>query len=114
MLIYWNPDFMDPHSNAKAFSYATDISDGSPQSTTTWRNTWLIPELSKRTMAALAETDPAKRAAMYRDLQVDVMKESPIIIMFQATNAAALRDAVKGYEQGPVNDLILYRTVTKG
>jgi peptide/nickel transport system substrate-binding protein len=114
MLIYWNPDFMDPHSNAKAFSYATDISDASPQSTTTWRNHWLIPDLSRRTMAALAESDPAKRAAMYVELQRDVMKESPIVIMFQATNAAALRDAVKGYKQGPVNDLILYRTVTKG
>ena len=114
MLIYWNPDFMDPHSNAKAFSYATDVSDAAPQSTTTWRNNWLIPELSKRTMAALAENDPARRAAMYGELQRDVMKESPIVIMFQATNAAALRAGVTGYKQGPVNDLILYRAVTKG
>lgn len=113
MLIYWNPDFMDAHSNAKAFSYATDISDGSPQSTTTWRNNWLIPELSKRTMDALGESDPAKRAAMYRDLQKDVMAQSPIVIMFQATNAVAMRANVQGYKQGVVNDLILYRGVSK-
>jgi len=24
MLLYWNPDFMDPHSNAKAFAYNDD------------------------------------------------------------------------------------------
>lgn len=113
MLIYWNPDFMDAHSNAKAFSYAVDISDGAPQSTTTWRNHWLIPDLSRRTMEALAESDPAKRAALYQDLQRDVLKESPFVIMFQAQNAVALRANVQGYKQGVVNDLILYRGVSK-
>lgn len=113
MLIYWNPDFMDAHSNAKAFSYATDISDGAPQSTTTWRNNWLIPELSKRTMDALGESDPVKRADMYRSLQKDVLAQSPFVIMFQAQNTVALRGNVQGYKQGVVNDLILYRGVTK-
>ncbi|MBM3521840.1 MAG: ABC transporter substrate-binding protein [Alphaproteobacteria bacterium] len=113
MLVYWNPDFMDAHSNAKAFSYAVDLSDGSPQSTTTWRNHWLIPELSKRTMDALGEGDPAKRVPMYQALQRDVMKESPFVIMFQAQNATAMRANVQGYKQGVVNDLILYRGVTK-
>jgi peptide/nickel transport system substrate-binding protein len=113
MLIYWNPDFMDPHSNAKAFSYAVDIADGSPQSTTTWRNHWLIPELSKRTMDALAEPDPAKRPALYAALQKDVQRESPIVIMYQAQNVTARRANVSGYKQGPVNDLILYHGVNK-
>jgi len=113
MLIYWNPDFMDAHSNAKAFAYATDIADATPQSTTTWRNNWLIPELSKRTMDALGESDPAKRADLYRALQRDVMKESPIVVMFQAQNAVAMRANVKGYKQGVVNDLILYHGVSK-
>jgi peptide/nickel transport system substrate-binding protein len=27
MLLYWGPDFMDPHSNAKAFAYNLDNSD---------------------------------------------------------------------------------------
>lgn len=113
MLIFWNPDFMDAHSNAKAFSYAVDISDGTPQSTTTWRNHWLIPDLSRRTMEALAESDPARRPALYQGLQRDVMKESPFVIMFQAQNAVALRANVQGYKQGVVNDLILYRGVSK-
>lgn len=113
MLIFWNPDFMDAHSNAKAFSYAVDISDATPQSTTTWRNHWLIPELSKRTMEALGESDPAKRAPLYLALQRDVLKESPIVIMFQAQNAAVLRANVRGYKQGVVNDLILYHGVSK-
>src|SRR5262249_13144155 len=79
MLLYWNPDFMDPHSNAKAFAYNTNNADDAPQSTTTWRNSWLIPELSQRTTAALLERDPARRNAMYEALQRDVMRESPIV-----------------------------------
>ncbi len=113
MLIYWNPDFMDPHSNAKAFAYNTNNADDAPQSTTTWRNSWLIPELSQRTTAALLERDPARRIQLYEALQRDVMRESPFVIMFQAQAAAAMRASVRGYRQGPTTDLILYRGVSK-
>lgn len=113
MLIYWNPDFMDAHSNAKAFAYNTNNADDAPQSTTTWRNSWLIPELSQRTTAALTEPDAARRAELYQALQRDVQRESPIVIMFQAQAAVAMRQAVANYRQGATNDLILYRTVAK-
>ncbi|MBI3708750.1 MAG: ABC transporter substrate-binding protein [Proteobacteria bacterium] len=113
MLLYWGPDFMDTHSNAKAFSYNVDNADGAPQSTTTWRNAWLIPELSEKTRAALLEKDTAKREQMYLELQRVVQKESPIIIMFQGQAQVAMRDKVKGYFHGPVNDMIFYRGVTK-
>ncbi len=113
MILYWGPDFMDPHSNAKAFAYNVDNADGSPQSTTTWRNSWLIPELSQRTTAALVERDAAKRLDMYRDLQRDVLKESPWAMTFQAQAQVALRANVKGFVHGPTNDLIVYRDVEK-
>src|SRR5690606_20880177 len=44
MLLYWSPDFMDPHSNAKAFAYNPDNSDEAYAATTTWRNAWAVPE----------------------------------------------------------------------
>jgi peptide/nickel transport system substrate-binding protein len=104
---------MDPHSNAKAFAYNVDNADSSPQSTTTWRNSWLIPELSQKTRAALVERDPGKRLDMYRDLQLTVLKESPWAMTFQAQAQVALRDEVKGFIHGPTNDLVGYRNVTK-
>jgi len=113
MLLYWGPDFMDPHSNAKAFSYNVDNADDAPQSTTTWRNSWLVPELSKLTMDALSEKDEQKRLAMYLDLQKRVQASSPIVIMFQAQNLVAMSDKVKGYVHGPTSDLVYYRKVTK-
>ena len=113
MLLYWGPDFFDPHSNAKAFAYNVDNSDGNYQSTTTWRNAWLVPELSARTMAALKEADGAKRAAAYLSLQREVQTSSPIIMTFQEQSQVAFRSNVKGYVQGSVADLIKYEGVTK-
>ena len=101
-----------PH-NAKAFAYNVDNADTAAQSTTAWRNGWLIPELSAKTRAALVEPDAAKRLDMYRDLQRAVMKDSPWAMTFQAQAQVALRSEVKGFIHGPVSDLVLYRDVSK-
>jgi peptide/nickel transport system substrate-binding protein len=113
ILLYWGPDFFDPHSNAKAFAYNVDNSDAAYQSTTTWRNSWLVPELSAKTMAALKEADPAKRAADYLVLEREVQANSPFIITFQEQNRVALRSNVKGYVQGTMTTLIKYDGVSK-
>jgi peptide/nickel transport system substrate-binding protein len=114
MLLYWGPDFMDPHSNAKAFAYNADNSDGNYQSTTTWRNAWAVPdELNRETLAALAETDGAKRDQLYVDLQKKVQAKSPIVIMFQAVKQVAIAPSVSGYVNGATSDFVYYRLVTK-
>lgn len=113
ILLYWGPDFFDPHANAKSFAYNVDNSDSAYQSTTTWRNSWLVPELSGETLAALKEVDPAKRVADYMQLQREVQANSPFIIMFQEQNRVALRSDVTGYVQGTVANLIKYDGVTK-
>jgi len=113
MLLYWGPDFMDPHSNAKAFAYNVDNSDGAYQSTTTWRNAWAVPELSAKTQAALVEKDPGRREVLYLELQREVQTNSPIIIAFQAANQVARRDVVDGYVHGATSDLVFYRLVKK-
>lgn len=114
MLLYWGPDFMDPHSNAKAFAYNADNSDDKYQSTTTWRNGWAVPEeLNNETRAALAEADPAKRNAMYMDLQKKVQADSPIVVMFQAEKQVAMSPKVEGYVNGANSDFVYYRLVKK-
>jgi peptide/nickel transport system substrate-binding protein len=114
MLLYWGPDFMDPDSNAKAFAYNADNSDGNYQSTTTWRNGWAVPdELNKETLAARAEADQAKRSEMYLDLQKKVQANSPIVVMFQAAKQVALAKNVSGYVNGAMSDFVFYRLVTK-
>ncbi|SDD67879.1 peptide/nickel transport system substrate-binding protein [Paracoccus isoporae] len=114
MLLYWGPDFMDPHSNAKAFAYNSDNSDENYAATTTWRNAWAVPEeMNAETMAALSEADPETRLEMYRDLQQKVQENSPIVIMFQAAYQVAMDEDVTGYVNGATSDFVFYRLVEK-
>lgn len=114
MLLYWGPDFMDPHSNAKAFAFNADNSDDKYASTTTWRNAWMPPaKLNEKTMAALAEQDADKRLDMYMDLQKATQAEAPFVIMFQAIKQVAMRDNVKGFVNGATSDYVFYRLVEK-
>ena len=114
MLLYWGPDFMDPHSNAKAFAYNSDNSDGNYTATTTWRNAWAVPqELNDQVTAALAEPDQAKRNEMYVEIQKEAQANSPIVIMFQAALTIAMANNVEGYVNGATSDFVYYRLVTK-
>jgi peptide/nickel transport system substrate-binding protein len=114
MLLYWGPDFMDPHSNAKAFAYNSDNSDDNYTATTTWRNAWAVPqELNDQVTAALAEPDQAKRNEMYVEIQKEAQASSPIVIMFQAALTIAMANNVEGYVNGATSDFVYYRLVTK-
>jgi peptide/nickel transport system substrate-binding protein len=114
MLLYWGPDFLDPHSNAKAFAYNADNADDKYASTTTWRNAWMPPAaINAKTMAALSEQDPAKRETMYLELQKAMQDEAPFVIMFQAVKQIAMANSVKGFVNGAASDFVYYRLVRK-
>jgi peptide/nickel transport system substrate-binding protein len=78
-----------------------------------WRNAWDIPELTKETNAALAESSTAKRAQMYQAMQKEVLAKSPFVIMFEKVAQVAYRPGVSGLEVGPINDLVSYRDLKK-
>lgn len=104
----WIPDYFDAHSNASAFAY----NDGK-NSTVAGLNGWKIPQLSQQTLAAVAESDPAKRNAMYQQLQQSLRNESPYVFIDQATTQVVLRDNVKGYQQGLNADMVFYDRISK-
>lgn len=105
----WGPDYFDPNTNASAFAFNPE--DGSK--TLAWRANWSIPALNKLTLAAIAEPDQAKRVADYRQLQLEVQKNSPFVIGLQAKSLIAVRDNIKGYVQGINPDMVFYSKVTK-
>jgi peptide/nickel transport system substrate-binding protein len=114
MLLYWAPDFMDPDSNATAFAYNVDNSDGSYQPTTTWRNAWQPPAaLSAEVVKARAESDPDKRNALYEDIQKQQQASSPIVETFQEVAQIAMKPDVTGYVNGAIHDFVFYRLVKK-
>lgn len=109
----WGPDYQDPHTNADTFAKNIDNSDNAKAKPLAWRNAWDIPEMSKKTDAAVQERDPAKRKQMYLDIQKVHQAESPFVIMFQDIEMAAERASVKDFILGPSFDSNFYRFVTK-
>ena len=113
LLLYWGPDYQDPHTNAQTFAANVDNSDATPTKTLAWRNSWDIPEMTKKTQAAVGERDAEKRAALYEALQREHQKISPFIIMFQQIEVAAHRKSADGFVLGPSNDTNLYGGIVK-
>ncbi len=104
----WIPDYFDAHSNASAFAY----NDGKA-STVAGLNGWQIPELSKQTLAAVAEADPAKRLELYKKIQEEVQHNSPYVFVDQGKTQIVVRENVKGYQQGLNADMVYYDRVSK-
>jgi peptide/nickel transport system substrate-binding protein len=109
----WGPDYQDPHTNADTFAKNVDNADDAKAKPLAWRNAWDIPEMSKKTDAAVKESDPEKRAQMYLELQREHQERSPFVIMIQDIEVAAERSNVKGFVLGPSFDSNFYRGVTK-
>ncbi|QJC82877.1 ABC transporter substrate-binding protein [Cereibacter sphaeroides] len=108
----WGPDYQDPHTNA-TFAQNPDNSDDAASKPLAWRNAWEIPELTAKADAAVLERDTEKRAQMYRDMQEEVLKTSPFVIMFQESEVVAMRKNVEGYIIGPSFNDNSFRAVTK-
>ena len=111
-LISWTPDYLDPHTNAGVFALNDDNSDDKPKPLA-WRNRYFDPQANAMTMAAVKETDPKKRDAMYAELQKKITDEGPYILMFQPLTAVATRKNVSGYKPGIVEDMYFFRSIAK-
>jgi peptide/nickel transport system substrate-binding protein len=113
VLMSWGPDYFDPNSNADAFARNADNADRAKDKSLAWRNRWLIPELTARTLAASREPDTRQRAAMYADLQKQVTEEGPFILLFQTCSQLARRSRATGFTPGITADLAFYRSIHK-
>jgi peptide/nickel transport system substrate-binding protein len=109
----WGSDYFDPNSNAETFTFNPDNSDEGTNKTLAWRNAWDPKELSAKTAAALLEKDTAKRAAIYEDLQKQVLATGPFVVIFQQTEIAGYSSKVQNYKLGPSFDTNYVNTVTK-
>ena len=109
----WGPDYLDPHTNASTFARNPDNRDDARERTLAWRNGWDIPELTRLAEEAVLETDGARRAALYGELQRRVQADSPFILMFQESELIALRAGVRGFPAGLTADQTLYHGIAK-
>jgi peptide/nickel transport system substrate-binding protein len=113
IIMFWGPDFLDPHANADSFASNPDNSDASKGKPLAWRNSWAIPEITAETAAAAKELDADKRRELYLDLQRKLQQDGPFAVMFQETEQVARRADVKGFFSDPNADLVFFYGVTK-
>lgn len=109
----WGADYQDPHTNAQTFASNPDNSDEGVSKTLAWRNAWPTPELGKQVEAAILEGDTAKRAALYEEMQKEVLESGPFVIMFQQIEVAAVSAKVKNFALGPSFDTNFVAPVSK-
>ena len=109
----WGSDYFDPNSNAETFTFNPDNSDEGTNKTLAWRNAWDPEGLSEKTQAALVEKDSDKRAAIYDELQKEVLARGPFVIVFQQTEVAGYSDKLKNYKLGPSFDTNFLHSVSK-
>ncbi|PZW45029.1 peptide/nickel transport system substrate-binding protein [Humitalea rosea] len=113
-LLRWGADYFDPHTNAETFCMNPDNADGARNRTLAWRSSWQNEDLTARAVAAVKETDTAKRSEMYAALQRDHQAQSPFAIMLQEIEVVAMRANLTGFDLGPMSDRGNYRNTAKG
>ena len=110
----WGADYFDPNSNAQTFCENTDNTDTSKNRTTAWQTNWQDKALSDESLAAVRELDPAKRVAMYQDMQRQLQERGPFAILLQEVGSVVMRKPASGLAQGALSDRTVYGNLKKG
>lgn len=67
------------------------------------RKVWDNPQAQAVLREAVRESDTAKRQALFDQLHSMMIHDTPMVIIYNGTVAAALRDSVKGFHSWPVS-----------
>ncbi|MGO4668267.1 ABC transporter substrate-binding protein [Bosea sp. 2RAB26] len=100
LMAVYDYDYPDANDMALRMAYNPDNSDAAKATNfLAWRAAWAPDAWFKQQVeAAQVERDPAKRTALYAELQRRHMREAPIIGIFQRLGAMALHKRVKRFE----------------
>ena len=90
VMINWGPDYPDPDANVGPF---TDYKAKS----IAYRNGWDDATIAQKGRDAALITDPAKRAAAYKEITEYVLHNGPYVVLYQPTELFGLRSNVKGF-----------------
>ncbi|HJZ45889.1 MAG TPA: ABC transporter substrate-binding protein, partial [Roseiflexaceae bacterium] len=90
VMLSWGPDYPDPHTNANPFTNYEAKSIA-------WRNGFESPEIAKIALDASLAPDPAKRAALYKQMTERLFHEGPYAVLYQPTRTYGVRKNIKGF-----------------
>ncbi len=94
----WQTGVPDAHGNASRLVYNPDNrAEAKLTQYPAWRAAFYSEDANKKVDAALLESDPEKRNAIYHDLQKQILQQGPMAIMFQMYNVAGVRKSLKDW-----------------
>jgi peptide/nickel transport system substrate-binding protein len=100
VLVGWGSFYPDTDSMAARFALNPDNRpEAKLTSFPTWRANWSDPWFNEMTLKARAEPDPAKRSAIYQELQQRWMTEAPFVFLFQVYRSLGVSNSVKRLDQ---------------
>jgi peptide/nickel transport system substrate-binding protein len=93
----------DPFATATHYAFNPDNSDEAQLGGYyMWRTAWDVPELTELTNESKRESDPAKRAEIFREMDEMYQSLDPsLIVFFQRVDPYVVRDEVEGYVGHP-------------
>ncbi len=92
----WTDDIADPNEITSYFAYSPNIE--------CQHSGFEDKEINAEFEASQHETDPAKRAQLFRDIQARYIAAAPIAFLFESPYAVALSNSVKGFVQIPLGN----------
>lgn len=98
----WTNDIADPSEITAYFAYSPNIESQ--------HSGFKDPIIDADFEASQKETDPDKRAALYREIQTRFDEAAPIGFLFESPYAVALRKPVAGFDQIPLGNNIFAAT----
>jgi len=100
--IGWGAGYPDAHSMISRHAYNPDNRIESKLAQyPSWRSAWFDENINKKTDEAMMEKDPAKRIAIYKEIQEHMLANGPMAYMFQTVRPIAIRKDVKNFQIGP-------------
>ncbi|WP_414441247.1 ABC transporter substrate-binding protein [Burkholderia sp. 22PA0106] len=106
-------DHLDPSSFVSYFVSNPDDSDSAKVRNGAWNNHFVDAKLTAASAAADRELDPARRLAIYQQIQRDFWETAPIMFMLQKRNVVAVRAGVTGLSIGPIDAYTHYSGIRK-
>ncbi|QEI06590.1 ABC transporter substrate-binding protein [Pigmentiphaga aceris] len=81
-----------------ALSFESILGDKAKETRKVWDNPAAVTLMRQ----AMQESDPAKRQAILDQLHTMMIEDVPMIVLYNGTNIAALRDRLDGYRSWPI------------
>jgi peptide/nickel transport system substrate-binding protein len=97
-MLAWQTSVPDAHGNAsRLIANPDNRMEAKLTQYPSWRHAFQSEAANATVAAALVERDETKRAAIYAQLQKDMMQSGPTAIMFQTVFIAGLRDTLHNW-----------------